>query len=226
MFTTATIKYVAEVTAETLRTANLDVDVGKCVEACPRLAAQFKQAKRDPAEMARMALLAHLEMGDSLFDVTADKPKLEYNPFKSEAFCNEIIAVGVAAILEEYPEAFTAAERYTFYTECLLRKAASRRKAGFLDSAKINVANFRTMFPNPTIDNVQEFLDAGAFVKPKVPKKRAKKPVEEPAEEPTESEKPSESEEKPEEPSESEKPSESENEEKKEKKKGRAKKAA
>ena len=179
MFHSETTAFLSGVGAKTLKNATLSIDVSRCAEAFPRLAQAYKAAKPDHAAIAKSTLLAYLEAGATLLDIKAPKKKQvddETGIFRSDVV-HAIIAVGVSAILEEYPDAVTAAESYALQTECYFKNLSGRRskKTDRINVAKVNVAAFLAMFPSPTVDDVQTFLDAGAFVKPKATRKRATK---------------------------------------------------
>jgi len=183
MFHSETTAFLSSVGAKTLKTATLSIDVSRCVEAFPRLAQAYKAAKPDHAAIAKATLLAFLEAGQTLLDIKAPKKKQvddETGVFRGDVV-HAIITVGVSAILEEYPDAVSAAESYALQTEAFFKNLSGRRskKTDRINVAKANVAAFSAMFQSPTVDDVQTFLDAGAYVKPKAPRKRATKAAEE-----------------------------------------------
>lgn len=179
MFHSETTAFLSGVGAKTLKTATLSIDVSRCVEAFPRLAQAYKAAKPDHAAIAKSTLLAFVEAGQTLLDIKAPKKKQvddETGIFRGDVV-HAIITVGVSAILEEYPDAVYAAESYALQTEAYFKNLSGRRskKTDRINVAKANVAAFSAMFQSPTVDDVQTFLDAGAYVKPKAPRKRATK---------------------------------------------------
>jgi len=173
--------FLAAVCAKTLKAASLPLDVTACAASLPRLSQAYRASKPDHGAIAKATLLAYLEVGATLLEIKAPKKKQvddETAVFKGD-FSNAVIALGVAAILEEFPEAVAVAETYALHTEAYFKNISGRRskKSDRIHVAKANVAAFLAMFPSPTLDDVQAFLDAGAFVKPKAPRKRATKEV-------------------------------------------------
>jgi hypothetical protein len=180
MFHSEITTFLSNVGVKTLKNATLSIDVSRCVDAYPRLAQSYVAVKPDHAAIAKTTLLAYLDVGASLLDIKAPKKKHvddETGVFRGDVV-HAIISIGVSAILEEFPDALAASESYALQTEAFFKHLSGRRakKADRINIAKANVAAFLAMFPSPTLDDVQTFLDAGNYAKPKAPRKRAKAP--------------------------------------------------
>jgi hypothetical protein len=177
MFHSEVTTFMSAVGVKTLRSATLSIDVELCAQAYPRLAQAYKAGKIDHAAVARSTIVAYLSLGAALFDIDAPKKRHvddDTGVFKSD-FVHAVIAVGVSAILEEFPDDVAAAESYALQTEGFFKNLSGRRakKTDRINVAKANVAAFLARFPTPTADDVATFLEAGAYVKPKVAVKKA-----------------------------------------------------
>jgi hypothetical protein len=178
MFRSETTTFITDVGVKTLKAVKFPFDITPCIKAFPRLAQAYAADKPDHGAIAKSTILAYLELGASLLDVKPLKIAIDdpFGIFRGESVFS-IIDIGVACILEEFPEALAAAESYAIQTEAYFKRLSGRRakKTDRINVAKANVGAFLVMFPSPTIADVETFLDAGAFVKPKAPRKRAKK---------------------------------------------------